>query len=442
MKFEYRITLGYLVVGCLWILFSDNLLGALIQEPEMITRLQTYKGWFYVIITGILLYLMLRNHLRKLRSAEQSAKDSDRLKTAFVQNISHEIRTPMTSIIGFTELLKEKGIDEPLKTEYLGFISASSNQLLNIVNEVLDISMIETGNKKINLATVSLNEITEDIYNTFKPAIRSEVKFALRNGLRGQEAIVITDGGRIKQVLGNLLNNAVKFVDSGHIFFGYSQKENEIEFFVEDTGIGIEEAVKEKIFNRFSKADTGKERLYEGLGLGLAISKGIVELLGGRIWLESKPGRGSTFYFTIPLNIASSPYIRETEPLNIKAPIHGITVLVVEDDASNRRYISEIFRGTGINVIMVTNGKEAVHACLGNSIIDVILMDLKMPVMDGYEATMEIRQIRPGIPIIAQSAFALNTEKEKAMQSGCTDYLAKPYKRDQLLEMISKHVPA
>lgn len=440
MKFEYRITLGYLIVGFLWILLSDSFIDLLIHDPGTITRLQTYKGWAYVLVTGILLFFMLRNHIGRLRKAERKAKDSDNLKTAFIQNISHEIRTPMNSIVGFSELLKEKGIDEKTRDEYLGYVSASSAQLLYIINEVMDISLIETGNKKVITETVHLNDLADDVYNTFLPVIRPGIKFDIKQGLKGRAAMVVTDGGKIKQVLGNLLNNSLKFVDSGHIIFGYELKNEEIEFFVEDTGIGVDPAMQEKIFERFGKIDPGGDKIYDGVGLGLAISKGMVELLGGHIWFISQPGRGATFYFTVPYKKPDNLRPLRSGQSETEYNIGNLKILVVEDDLTSRRYISEIFKGTDIEILTAVNGREAVDICRTDESINIILMDLKMPVMDGYTATREIRKLRPEIPIVAQSAFAMTNEREKAMQAGCTDYLAKPYKRNQMLEIISKHI--
>lgn len=300
LKFEYRITAAYLIVGGLWIIFSDSLLNYFIHDPDLITHFQTFKGWFYVIVTGLLLYLVLKNHLERIREAEHKAKESDRLKTAFLQNISHEIRTPMNAIIGYVELLKAEDLTTTQKTQYLETISQSSNQLLDIVNEVLDISLIETGNLRVTKREIDLNDLLDDIYLLFKPSIKQEITFSLKKGLPDEMSLILTDEIKIRQILNNLINNAIKFTDKGHIGYGYELKNNELEFFIEDTGIGIEPSFQEKVFERFRKAATGNSRLYDGVGLGLAICKGNVEILNGRIWIKSETARGSTLYFTIP----------------------------------------------------------------------------------------------------------------------------------------------
>ena len=300
LKFEYRIIAGYIIIGGLWIIFSDKLLNYFIRDPDLLTRIQTFKGWFYVLITAILFYTILKSHLIKIRNAEQKAIDSDRLKTAFLQNISHEIRTPMNSILGFSGLLKDKNTSDTEKTDYLEMISKSSDQLLNIVNEVLDISLIETGNISINKKRVQLNNLLDELYLSFKPLIKKDISFSVIKGLSDQLSLILTDAIKIRQILSNLLKNAIKYTDNGHISYGYTRVIDKLEFFVDDTGIGIDSEFHQKIFERFHKVEQENIRLYEGVGLGLAICKGNIDLLKGEIWIESEVGKGSKFFFTIP----------------------------------------------------------------------------------------------------------------------------------------------
>ena len=300
LKFEYGIIASYILVGGIWIIFSDKLLNYFVREPDLLTRIQTFKGWFYVIITAILFYLILKSHLVKIRNAEQKAIESDRLKTAFLQNISHEIRTPMNSILGFSGLLKDKNTSDTEKTDYLEMISKSSDQLLNIVNEVLDISLIETGNISINKKRVQLNNLLDELYLSFKPLIKKDISFSVIKGLSDQLSLILTDAIKIRQILSNLLNNAIKYTDNGHISYGYTRVIDKLEFFVDDTGIGIDSEFHQKIFERFHKVEQENIRLYEGVGLGLAICKGNIDLLKGEIWIESEVGKGSKFFFTIP----------------------------------------------------------------------------------------------------------------------------------------------
>lgn len=441
-KFEYRIIAGYIIVGGIWIIFSDKVLNYFIREPDLMTRIQTYKGWFYVLITAMLFYALLKSHLVKIRNAERKAIDSDMLKTAFLQNISHEIRTPMNSIVGFSHLLQDKTITETDKTEYLEMISKSSDQLLNIVNEVLDISLIETGNISLNKKRVHLNSLLDDVYQSYKSQIKENIEFSLNKGLSDSLSTILTDDIKVTQILNNLINNAIKFTDKGQIRFGYSLVNKELEFFIEDTGIGIDSEFHDKIFERFLKVDKENIRLYDGVGLGLAICKGNVELLKGRIWLESKPGNGSIFFFTIPYEqIAEEVPVEKNKDFNNNY-LTDLTILVAEDDEINYLYIKEIFRGTGAEILHAVNGKESVEMCRSNNKIDILLIDIKMPVMNGYEAIKQIREIRPRLPIIAQTAFALSNEMLKAFNAGSNDYISKPFKKDQLLALVTKHLPA
>ena len=440
IKFEYRIVAGYVIVGGLWIIFSDKLLNYFIKDPDLLTNIQTFKGWFYVIITGALFYLFLKSHLEKIRHAEQKAIDSDRLKTSFLQNISHEIRTPMNSIVGFSELLKDPQTTESEKRQYLVMISRSSDQLLNIVNEVLDISLIETGNISVNKKKVSINNLMDEIYITFKPLINSNISFTLNKGLSDPSGLILTDAVKVRQVLNNLLDNAIKFTEKGHIRFGYSLNNEDLEFFVEDSGIGISTDFHEKIFDRFLKIGAEGTRLYEGVGLGLAICKGNITLLNGKIWLESEPGKGSSFFFTIPYEPVFEEETGKVRKSTIYEPMDKLTILVAEDDEMNYLYIKEIFRGTGAEILHAVNGKEAVEICKKNDKINIVLIDIKMPVMNGYEAIKQIREFRSDLPIIAQTAFALSNEMLKAFNAGSNDYISKPFKKEQLLALVAKYM--
>jgi signal transduction histidine kinase len=441
LKFEYRIIAGYVIVGGFWIIFSDKLLSYFIREPDMLTRMQTFKGWFYVLITALLFYTLLKSHLVKIRHAEQKAIESDKLKTAFLQNISHEIRTPMNSIVGFSELLKDKNLSEPEKDQYLEMISKSSDQLLNIVNEVLDISLIETGNLSVNLKRVQLNNLIKEIYLSYKPLINKEISFTMSTGLSDSLSLILTDVIKIRQIISNLLNNGIKFTDKGHIGFGYILADNDLQFFIEDTGIGIAADFHEKVFERFLKAGIDDQKLYEGVGLGLAICKGNVDLLKGKIWMESELGKGSKFFFTIPYKPV---YGEESVILNNKdiGILNNMTILVAEDDDINYLYIKEIFKGTGAELLHALNGKDAVEMCQNNDRIGIVLIDIKMPVMNGYEAIKKIREFRPDLPIVAQTAYALSNEMLKAFNAGSNDYISKPFTREQLLAIVTKNKSA
>jgi signal transduction histidine kinase len=306
LKFEIKITAIYLIIGSLWIIFSDRFVRHLSSDIYLLSELQTFKGWFYVVITAILFYFLLKRHLKKLRKAEEDAKKSDRLKTAFLQNISHEIRTPMNGIIGFTELLKSDNLSTEQRKGFLKIIIKSSNQLLSIVDDVISMSLLETGNIKAHENSVNLNDLMDELYQLYKPLIESDINFELNKGLSEVSSEIITDRVKLRQIIFNMLNNANKFTTKGHIHFGYKLLDQTLEFYVEDTGIGIENEYLYTIFERFGKSVKKGAQLYDGLGLGLAICKGNAEILGGEIWIKSQLNSGTTFYFTIPYKKAKT----------------------------------------------------------------------------------------------------------------------------------------
>ncbi|WP_052671060.1 sensor histidine kinase [Draconibacterium sediminis] len=305
IKFEYRITLLYLLIGGLWIIFSDRFLLSVTSNQEILTKFQTYKGWFYVAATAVLLLLLLKSHLRKLRKAEAEAKKSNALKTAFLQNISHEIRTPMNSIVGFSDILNTQEFNEQEVNQYLAIIRNSSNQLLYIVNQLLDISMIESGNVIVFNNTFTLNNMIDEIDAAFKPTVKDSIKFVAEKGLSDEKSHIVTDAGKLRQVIMNLLNNANKYTEAGTIKLSYTLENNMLKFTVEDSGIGIAPEKRQYIFKRFQKAHNENKEFYDGVGLGLSICKGNIDLLKGDIGFTSTIGKGSVFYFRIPYSPAS-----------------------------------------------------------------------------------------------------------------------------------------
>lgn len=300
IKFEYAFFVSYIIIGGLWILFSDLVLYSFFDDANLLSKAQTYKGWFYVLVTAVFFYFVLKKHLDKLRTAEQEAIKSDKLKTAFLQNISHEIRTPMNGIVGFADLLGEEDLSKEQRAEFLKIIARNSNQLLGIINDVLDVSLIETGNILAKESEVNINELLTELLDTFKPIIKPTLKMELQLALTDADSTILVDEVKLKQVLVNLLDNANKYTEEGFIEFGYQKKQTNLEFYVRDSGIGIETAKMEDIFERFVQASSEPKVLKRGVGLGLAICEGNVRILGGQLWVESEQGKGSAFYFTIP----------------------------------------------------------------------------------------------------------------------------------------------
>lgn len=439
LKFEYQFFLAYLLIGGAWILFSDRIVKTLIHDVDNLTSIQTYKGWFYVLMTGILFFFLLKKHLLKIRNAESKAKESDRLKSAFLQNMSHEIRTPMNGIVGFAGLLKDDDLSISQKEKYLSIITQCSDQLLNVVNDVLDLSLIETGNIEAARNSVSINKILDEYYNTYSATLNEGISLKLVKGLSEEDSVIVTDEVKFRQIVNNLLSNAQKFTENGSIEFGYEYIKSQIQFFVKDSGIGIDSKMYDGIFDRFRRAEIETTKTIGGAGLGLAICRGNTNLLGGKIWVDSTPGLGSSFYFTIPVNIQISD---KNIPINIDTdePIaNNNCILIAEDEESNFLYISEILEDSNLEIFRAINGQEAIEIYKENKKISLILMDIKMPVLDGYAATNKIREFDSDVPIIAQTAFAMSDERLKALEAGCTDYIAKPFRKNEVLSMIRKY---
>jgi CheY-like chemotaxis protein len=349
----------------------------------------------------------------------------------------------MNAIIGFSALLSEPGLDHESQQSYIETITQSSNNLLVIVSDIIEISNIEVGTLKFCKSNFNLNPLLNNLFKQFNPeAIEKGIEFRYKTVLSESDDIVQTDNNKLVQVLSKLLSNAFKFTSGGKIDFGYSLKNEFLEFYVTDTGIGISGDQHLRIFERFYQVESNVSRLYEGTGLGLPISKAYIELLGGKIWLISEKGKGSTFYFTIP-------YIKTGQIDNSKEKIEKIeksitndkkTVLVAEDEENNYILLVEFLSSLNLNFIHAINGKEAVEICESNQQVDLVLMDIKMPVMDGYEATSKIKKLRPGLPVIAQTAYAFDSEKEKAFSAGCIDYIPKPLKKESLISTIKKYL--
>jgi len=377
-----------------------------------------------------------------LIAAKEKAEESDHLKTSFLHNISHEIRTPMNAIVGFSGFLNNPNLTAEKRKHFTDIIIQSSDQLLAIIDDIISIASIEAGQEKIQENEININLICKLINEQFSPkANEKNVTLSLKNILPDDEANIITDATKLTQIISNLINNALKFTQQGSVNFGYKVKDNQLEFYVEDSGMGIPLDMQELIFNRFRQIETTDTRNFGGSGLGLSISKAYVEILGGKMWLTSELGKGSVFYFTIPYNntnpkkLPDKPPVKELN-LNLKTK----TLLIAEDKDVNFFLLEEMLLESGINIIKAVNGIEAVELCKSNPLIDLVLMDLKMPEMDGFVATMRIKEFKPDLPIIAQTAYITEADKNKALACGCSDYLSKPIKKELLLSKINEQI--
>jgi PAS domain S-box-containing protein len=390
-----------------------------------------------------------------LLKAKAQAEENNNLKTAFLNNISHEIRTPFNGLLGFLSLIQNNDITQTERDEYIGIINQSAARLMDTITDVVEISQIQAGQAKLNISEINIQEILRGIFMRFRPIAEMKgLKLKVKNHLSQQINIIKTDGIKLSTVLSHLIGNAIKFTKSGSVELVFRLKEDhlqsgigapqpiELEFSVTDTGIGIPQEKHQVIFERFIQADPSLTRKFEGSGLGLSIAKTYVEMLGGVIWLESEIGRGTTFYFTVPCicmdmeKIASEIAVQGNEK---PSPKKGLNILVVEDDDASFILLEIAVKFFAKEVVHAKTGIEAIEFCRNRPEFDLVLMDIKMPGMDGYEATRRIRQFSKNVIIIAQTAYALAGDHEKALQAGCNSYISKPIKRDQLLELVQKY---
>ncbi|HEX2934984.1 MAG TPA: ATP-binding protein [Bacteroidales bacterium] len=376
---------------------------------------------------------------QSLMLALERAEKSDKLKDAFLQNMSHEIRTPLNAIVGFSELLTDAGITPEKLQNYSSIIINSSNQLLSIVNDILTVARIQTGQEVANYTVVNVNKLCDSLQYIFNSkATEKRLLLSVSHPLSNENAEIFTDTTKLNQILSNLISNSLRFTHSGTIDFGYVRKGEFLEFYVKDTGIGIKPEHQEFIFERFAQADVSINKKYGGTGLGLSICKAYVQLLGGKIWVESTFGQGAEFLFTIPYKEVISTENQESRDVQKTVERHR-TILIAEDEDYNYQLIAEILSGKNITLLYARNGFEAVEICKRSARIDLVLMDIKMPEMDGQTAMRIIKGLRPNLPIIAQTAYVLSDEKEHLMKSGFVDYITKPIKREELLAKINKY---
>ncbi len=393
-----------------------------------------------------------------LLKAKEHAEESDRLKTAFLTNISHEIRTPMNGILGFAELLKTPELEPEEVESYLQVIELSGNRMLDIINDIVDISKIEAGQMNLHIERTNVSQLLRDLYLFFKPeAEKKKLSFSYKTAIPSEELILRTDHTKLAQILSNLIKNALKFTQTGSVEFGYGSTCSPIgstsspvnstnsptsspvlTFFVRDTGIGIPSDKLDIIFERFRQVNESSNRPHEGAGLGLPISKAFVEKLGGRIWVESEFGEGSVFFVELPGDKfpEEKPEIKVTSPE--PAPSQSLKILIAENDEISLAYLNAILLSENAIILEAENGKQAVELVKSHPEINLVLMDLKMPEMDGYEATRLIKELRPELQVIAQTAYAFSDDREKAIKAGCNGYLTKPIRKSELLELLKK----
>ncbi len=378
----------------------------------------------------------------QLKIAKKQADSANIHKNYFLANMSHEIRTPMNGVVGFSNLLRDETLTKEVKEKYIDIIESNSNQLLNLIDDIIDVAKIESNELKITSANCDvlkmLNGISENFIEINPKLKQKEVELKLEIPEEYKSLSILTDCSRLEQVITNLLNNALKFSEKGIVCFGFTVKQPNLEFFVTDQGIGIPKEKLNEIFERFRQLNYENSVHYGGTGLGLAICKGIVQLLGGEIFVESESGKGSTFKFTIPLKQVRD--INTENPAPNKGDFYKLLdnkrILIADDEELIRAYFMEILKPYNVDLTFAKNGKEAVDKYIDSKGFDIVLMDLRMPEMDGFKAAEYILKSNPEAKIIAQTAYAMHQEKEKCIESGFVDYLTKPINKDLLLNKI------
>jgi len=386
-------------------------------------------------------------HAKELIIAKNRAEESDKLKTAFLANMSHEIRTPMNAIIGFSQLLKYPSYTDEKKKLFLDQINSNSNVLLRLIDDIIDTAKIESRQLKVTKQEFLFNEILDGLNLSYterkKQKDKDHINFRISTPTEKVE--MYSDDSRINQILVNLIENAFKFTDSGYIEAGYTiLNKTHVQIFVKDTGIGIPKSDWETIFDRFRQVDGGATRKYQGSGLGLSICKGLLSLMDGKIWYEPNKPEGSIFNILLPYSkivgehIPSNHTIKET--VSHEKNWSDKTIMIVEDQASNTKLVAEYLEPTNVKTIFVENGADAINKVKENVKIDLIIMDIQLPGIDGYEATREIKKIKRSITIVANTAYAMSDDRKKCMAAGCDDYLSKPIIPNDLYSVLGSYL--
>jgi PAS domain S-box-containing protein len=383
----------------------------------------------------------------ELKNAIEKAKESDKLKSTFLMNLSHEVRTPMNGIIGFTDLLAQDDISHSEKENYSSYINQCTKQLLTIIDDILEISYLETKQVKPEWKIINLNTVLNALFSLFE--IKTKVKnigLIFNEKLNDSEALIRIDESKLIKILSNILENAIKFTDKGSVEFGYKKTGSHYEIFVTDTGIGIDSDNYATIFNRFTQEDQKIKDNFGGLGLGLSIAKENTDLLGGTISVSSEKGKGTTFHLTFP-NSAVDVQINGNIDKSASIEIENKTIkdqkfiLIAEDEKMNFVFLKKVIGllFPDISILHAENGKEVIYLVENNS-VDLILMDIKMPIIDGIEATKIIRTKYKDLPVIAQSAYSSSEHKKKALHAGCNDFIEKPINKETLKQVIEKYL--
>jgi CheY-like chemotaxis protein len=365
------------------------------------------------------------------------------MKSAFLANMSHEIRTPMNGILGFTELLKSQDYSIDEQKHFINIIQQSGDRMLSTINNIIEISKIESGVETLQINKINVERIILELFQFFNPeATRRGIELILEKNEYTLNSDFYSDNYKLNSILTNLIKNALKFTQAGSVKIGYSITDEIARFYVSDTGIGIQEEKQKAIFDYFIQADTSHSSRFEGSGLGLSISSQYTKMLNGKIWVESEINKGSTFFVNIPnqnqLTDSNQETGKDEKAVN---PVHksDLKILIAEDDITSFYFLKYILEKITSNILHAENGLKAVELMKNNPDTDIILMDSKMPELNGLEAVKQIRKFNPDVFIISQTAYAQNGYRAKSMEAGCNEYIEKPVNKNKLYDIITKH---
>ena len=411
-------------------------------------RIRLMDAYSAILLSGATAYVLMSIAKKAYLSEYKKAKTADKLKSSFLANMSHEIRTPLNAIVGFSNLLADGTIKEEEKEQYISIINNSNQTLLQLIDDILDVSMIEANQVKIKEENFQVNELMQNLKKTYDAVLKEKKKdnLSLKLSVPRNNYRITSDPIRINQVMVNLLNNAIKFTEEGAIEFGFESDGEKLKFFVKDTGIGIGKEHLEHLFDRFYKIEDDKTKLYRGTGIGLYLCKRIVELLGGTVQVVSEPGKGSEFFFYIPAKDLATevnePVAQPPEKTAKGATSPQVTVLIIEDDPSSRIYFKKVLEELRLNILEAANGEQGVQIFREHPEISVVLLDIRLPEVSGFDILKELKKERPEVPVIAQTAFAMSGDRDDCLKAGFDEYVSKPVSRKTLIGILQKFINA
>jgi len=394
---------------------------------------------------NLISFLEITN-LSILKIENERLKKQNALRTSFMANMSHEIRTPLNSIIGFSDLLMDDDSTQEEEELYKKLIATSGKSLLQLISDLIDISKIDAEQLKIDKTEFDLNAFLDELLVSCRQEqnLRGlhNIEIKLVKGFNNGPFLIYTDAVRLRQVISNLVTNSLKFTDAGSISIGYViSAEDQIQFYVKDTGTGIKKEARTDIFESFKQDKSTRSRNTEGSGLGLAISKSLIKMLEGDIWLDTESGFGTTVYFTLPHHYAKKEKKSSFLENKINIPDYsGKKILIVDDIRQNILYLKSLLKHTNAELLIANSGDQSIKICNENSDISIVLMDIMMPNIDGYDACKEIKRMHPNISVIMQTAFTLADNEEKSYAYGASDFLSKPINPQSLFNSINKFI--